>query len=400
MRNNKRGGITYADGFLSSGIYSGIKKEGKDLSLIYSKLPCVAVGTFTTNKFKSYSLIVTMKNIKNPIHSIIVNSGNANACNGKENYIKTKEVVGKLAEKLKVKEENILFGSTGIIGAPLPYQKIISSLDELINSLSCSGHTAAAEGIITTDTFLKEFQINTGIKGRKKEIFIGGMAKGAGMINPDMATMLSFITTDAVIERDALETALKQAVDKSFNMLVVDNDTSTNDMVICLANGAARNKRIHYNTDEYFKFYQSLENVCINLAKMIAKDGEGATKFIEVKVKGGWCEKDVKKVAKKVCGSNLVKTAIYGCQPNWGRIIASVGSCKVKFNPEKLELKICGINIFQNGNVINFDNNLLRQKLQDKEILIEIDLKQGKYQTSSFGCDMTEKYIKINKEYE
>ena len=211
MGNKKGGGVTYPYGFFAAGIHSGIKKNGeKDLSLIYSHLPCVAAGTFTTNKFKSYSVIWSIKNIKNPVYAVIINSGNANACNGKENYSKTKEVVKKLAEKLNIKENNILFSSTGIIGKPLPYSEIISSLDELIKNLSRDRHKEAAEGITTTDTFVKEFQVDTGIEGRKKVVSIGGMAKGAGMINPEMATMLSFITTDAVIEKKALDIALNK----------------------------------------------------------------------------------------------------------------------------------------------------------------------------------------------
>ncbi len=400
MGNKKGGGVTYPYGFFAAGIHSGIKKNGeKDLSLIYSHLPCVAAGTFTTNKFKSYSVIWSIKNIKNPVYAVIINSGNANACNGKENYSKTKEVVKKLAEKLNIKENNILFASTGIIGKPLPDDKIISSLDELIKNLSRDRHKEAAEGITTTDTFIKEFQIDTGIEGRKKVVSIGGMAKGAGMINPDMATMLSFITTDAVIEKKALDIALKEGVNNSFNMITVDNDTSTNDMVVCLANGAARNKRIHYGTEDYFEFAEKLKETCVNLAKMIAKDGEGATKFIEVKVKGGWCEKDAKRVAKKVCGSNLVKTAIYGNKANWGRIISSVGSCKAKFKPEKVEVKICGIDVFK-GEPLDFDEKLLEEKLKEKEILIEIDLKKGKFEATGWGCDLTEEYVKINKGYE
>lgn len=401
MEKNKKDGITYPYGFSAYGLHSGIKKEKKeDLSLIYSSLPCVAAGTFTTNRFKSYSLIWSLKNIKNPIYAVIINSGNANACNGKENYEKTKQVVEKLAEKLNIESRNVLFASTGIIGKPLPSEKILSSLDELIENLSIEGHTQAAKGIMTTDTFTKEACFDTDIKGRKKNVSIGGMAKGAGMINPEMATMLGFITTDAVIDREALEMALKECVYNSFNMITVDNDTSTNDMVVCLANGAARNKRIHKNTDDYFKFVEGLKSICVNLAKMIVKDGEGATKFLEVRVKGGWCEKDVKRIAKKVAGSNLVKTAIYGSQPNWGRIISTIGSCKAKFKPENVKLKICGINVFEDGQPLKFNEKSLVEKLKNKEILIEIDLKNGKFQAISWGCDLTEEYIKINKGYE
>jgi len=327
-----------------------------------------------------------------------VNSGNANACNGKENWELTKKLIEELGKKLKIEKESILFASTGIIGVPLPYEKIKNGLDKLIEKLSTDGNLEAAKAIMTTDTFPKEYEINTKIEGRKKEVTIGGMAKGAGMINPSMATMLCFITTDAVIDKNALDFALKEAVEDSFNMITVDNDTSTNDTVICLANGLARNKTIHIGTPEYKNFLNSLKKLCIELAKKIAIDGEGATKLIEVSVNGAWCKKDARKVAKCVCGSSLVKTAISGGDPNWGRIVAAVGSTNARIDRENMEVKICGIKVFK-GEPVKFDRELLRELMKNKEVKIEIDLKRGNFSAISYGCDLTEEYVKINREY-
>jgi len=392
-------GITYPLGFYASGINCGIKKDGKeDLSLIYSSSPCIASGTFTTNQFKSYSVLWSIKNIKNDIKAVLINSGNANACNGEENWELTIKLIEQLASKLKIEKNSILFASTGIIGERLPYEKIVSGLDKLIENLSPKNNLLAAKGIMTTDTFPKEYQINTKIKGRKKEVFIGGIAKGSGMINPNMATMLSFITTDAVIDRKALDAALKYAVDESFNMITVDNDTSTNDTVIILANGLARNKTIHIESPEFEIFCDCLKKICIELAKKIALDGEGGRKFIEVVVNGGWCKKEVRRVAKKVCGSSLVKTSIAGANPNWGRIIAAIGSTNARIDKKNIEIKICGISVFR-GEPVKYERDKLIELMKNKEIKIEIDLKRGNFSATAWGCDLTEEYIKINKEY-
>jgi glutamate N-acetyltransferase/amino-acid N-acetyltransferase len=392
-------GITYPLGFYASGINCGIKKNGKeDLSLIYSPSPCIASGSFTTNQFKSYSVLWSIKNIKNDIKAVLINSGNANACNGKENWDLTVRLIEELALKLKIDKNSILFSSTGIIGERLPYEKIINGFDRLIENLSPQNNILAAKGIMTTDTFPKEYEINTGISGRKKEVFIGGMAKGSGMINPNMATMLCFITTDAVIDKKALDIALKEAVDESFNMITVDNDTSTNDSVIILANGLARNKTIHIDSPEFDIFCNSLKKLCIELAKKIASDGEGSSKFIEVNVNGGWCKKDVRKVAKKVCGSLLVKTAISGANPNWGRIVAAIGSTNARIDMKNIEVKICGITVFK-GEPVECDKEKLIKLMENKEIKIEIDLKRGNFSATAYGCDLTEDYVRINKEY-
>ncbi len=391
-----RGGITYPIGFLASGINCGIKKDKYDLSLIFSESECVAAGTFTTNQFKSYSLLISLKNIENPIRAVLINSGNANTCNGKENLENSKKILLELSKILNIPPDSVLFASTGIIGKPLPCEKIINSLEKLAEKLNAESHTEAAMGIMTTDTKIKEAQADTGIKGRKKEVVIGGMAKGAGMINPNMATMLAFITTDAVIHKEALKMALKEAVNNSFNMINIDNDTSTNDMVVCLANGLARNKRIHPQTPEYEKFTETLKKVCKELAQKIAEDGEGSQKLIEVIVKGGWCEKDVRRVAKKVAGSNLVKSAIAGNWPNWGRIIAAIGSTNARIDLKRIEISINGIKIY-NGGPLDYPEREVEESLKKKVVKIEIDLKRGKFGATSWGCDLTEEYVRINR---
>lgn len=394
----KGGGVTYPKGFLASGMHSGIKtSKVNDTALLFSSAPCTAVGTFTTNLFKSYSLLWSLKNIKNPIYAVIVNSGNANTCNGRENYNHTRLIAEELADRLKLKPGSVLVASTGIIGKPLPYKKILDVLPYLISRLSIDNHAEAAKGIMTTDRVIKEVQVDTGISGRHKEVVIGGMAKGAGMINPCMATMLGFITTDAVIDRDALQSALRQAVEDSFNMVTVDNDTSTNDMVVCLANGMSRNRKIRKGTEEYLRFSSSLREVCINLAKMIAGDGEGAGKLIEVRVRGAWCRKDARRVAKKVSGSSLVKSAVYGCCPNWGRILAAAGSAGAKIDTKKIEVSMCGVRVY-NGSPVQCDEEKLQELMKKNKLTIEIDLKKGRFQSTGWGCDLTEEYVTINKE--
>ncbi len=397
-KKNRRKGVTYPAGFLASGMHCGIKSGGgKDLALLFSETPCIAAGTFTTNLFKSYSLLWSLKNIKNPVQAVIVNSGNANTCNGEENYRHTRRIAEELASRLNLKPNQVLTASTGIIGKPLPYEKILRAIPVLAEKLSTESHAEAARAIMTTDRVMKESQVETGIAGRRGRVTIGGMTKGAGMINPCMATMLGFITTDAVIDRNALQSALKEAVEDSFNMITVDNDTSTNDMVVCLANGMAGNGKIRKDTDEYVQFSSSLKEVCTNLAKMIAADGEGARKLIEVRVKGGWCVKDARRVAKKIAGSNLVKSTVYGCWPNWGRILSSAGSAGAKIDTKNIEVSLCGVRVYD-GNPVNHDEKKLRELMKKNAITIEVDLKKGKFQAKGWGCDLTEEYVVINKE--
>ncbi|MCM8768801.1 MAG: bifunctional glutamate N-acetyltransferase/amino-acid acetyltransferase ArgJ [Candidatus Omnitrophica bacterium] len=391
-------GVTYPEGFLAGGLASGVKEEGKkDLALILSQEDCVAAGCFTTNQFQSFSVIWSRKHLHNSVRAVLVNSGNANACNGPENWLLTQQLAERTGQFFSLPSSAILLASTGIIGRPLPLAKILSALPELKKRLSVSGHRESAEAIMTTDTHPKEAQIDTGLTGRKKQVGIGGMAKGAGMINPLMATMLCFLTTDAVVEKKALSQALKQAVEDSFNMITVDNDRSTNDTVLLLANGLAKNSTIHLGTDEYENFCHCLKKICVQLAREIAFDGEGATKAVEVRVSGAWSRADARKAAKQVAGSNLVKSALAGGWPNWGRILSSLGATNVRLDQNRVSITLCGIEVYR-GKPLPFSDQEIKRRLARKEILIAIDLARGQSEAVAWGCDLTEEYVRINRE--
>mgnify|MGYP000495342771 CR=1 FL=1 len=395
--NNGRGGVTWPDGFTAAGTSCGIKAGGHDLAIVYSREPCVAAGCFTTNQFKAHSVVYTRRRIRNAVHAIVVNSGNANACNGPENYRATEDLAVRAAEILGVPPGSVLMASTGIIGGPLPAERIAAALPALVGMLSPAGHEDAVRGIMTTDTKKKEIHLDTEIAGRRKQVAIGAMAKGAGMICPTMATMLCFITTDAVISRDALQSALSAAVADSFNMITVDNDMSTNDMVVCLANGAARNPRIRKDSDSYPVFASALKRVCVELAVMIASDGEGATKLIRVEVTGAWSDADARRVARKIAGSNLCKSAIGGCWPNAGRILAAAGATSAKMDVSRVKLSMCGIPVYD-GRPVPHDEAKLRKLLGQREVVLAIDLGRGTRAATAWGCDLTEEYVAINRE--
>jgi len=396
--DEKRGGVTWPDGFVAAGMSCGIKSGGAhDLALVASREPCVAAGCFTTNQFKAHSLVYSQRRIRNPIHAVLVNSGVANACNGPENYRATEEVASQTARLLGVPAGSVLMASTGIIGGPLPVERIAGALPSLVASLSAAGHGDAVRGIMTTDTRPKERHLDTGIAGRRKAVAIGAMAKGAGMICPTMATMLCFITTDAVISRDALQSALSGAVADSFNMITVDNDMSTNDMVVCLANGTAGNPRIHRDSASYPEFAAALKAVCTDLAVMIASDGEGATKLIRVEVSGAWSDADARKVARKLAGSSLCKAAIGGCWPNAGRLLAAAGATSARMDVRRVKLSLCGIPVYD-GRPVPHDEAVLRKLLAQREVVVRIDLARGSHAATAWGCDLTEEYVAINRE--
>ncbi len=389
-------------GFKFSGISCGIKDKGrKDLALIYATHPCVACGMFTQNKFKAYPVLIDIARLKKgEAQVILANSGCANALTGKKGEEDALEISRELSVLLDVKESHLLLASTGVIGERLPVEKINKNLPLLIEQLEEGGIADAAEAIMTTDTFPKIYFIETKIKERgKKSIRVGGIAKGAGMISPQLATMLCFLFTDACIEREALKESLRIAVEHSFNRILVDGDMSTNDTVVALASGLARNPRIKMGSDNFSLFTESLSEVARELAKMIAKDGEGATKLIEIRVNGAWDEKDAHRAARSIARSPLVKTAIYGEDPNWGRILCALGQVKVKFNPHRVTLKIQGIKVFENLAPVINDRQELINKLQEKKILLEVDLRHGDHRTVFWTCDLTEEYVKINAHY-
>ena len=375
-----KGGVSTAKGFKANGLSAGIKRSGKpDLGLIYSDILACGACLFTLNSVKAAPVIVSQKHIRNgKAQAFIVNSGNANCFTGKFGLMyaeRTTETFGKL---LNIPKENVIVSSTGIIGVPLPYKKIEKAAKSLVVGLSPTGGQKVAKSILTTDLIQKECCVEITIGG--KRVTIGGCSKGSGMIAPNMATMLAFITTDAAISSKMLKAALKQANDQSFNCISVDGCMSTNDMVAIMANGLAKNKTISATGKDFNTFTSALSYVCLELAKKIVIDGEGATKFIEIHVDGAKTQKQAREVGLKVADSNLVKTAAFGSDPNWGRVCAAVGSVGIK-NVTDQRLKI------------NFSS------FAKKEIRINIDLGIGKSKAVVYTSDLSHDYIRINVAY-
>ncbi|MFQ6066320.1 MAG: bifunctional glutamate N-acetyltransferase/amino-acid acetyltransferase ArgJ [bacterium] len=405
-----KGGITAPKGFKAAGVHCGIKKNEPDLALIYSEAPAVGFGMFTSNKVKAAPVHYSLRKIRrHRAQAIIINSGNANACTGEKGLRDSEKMARLVAHRLGVKEALVLVASTGKIGEPLPMSRIETGIGQLVQSLSFKGGHQAAQAILTTDKITKEIAVETDIPARGKgKVVIGGMAKGAGMISPNLATMLCFITTDACITGDALEEATRSAVNKSFNQISVDGDMSTNDSLFVLANGLSRNeriktwhkkKKIRVEDENFDHFFQALDFVCGSLAKLIVRDGEGATKFIEIKVKGAPFPKDARRVARAVANSMLVKTAIAGASPNWGRVMSVVGAAHAKVKPDRVDVYFDNFLVVKGGMGIKAGEGKLREILKQDEVKITIDLHQGKAKASFWGCDLTEKYVKINKRY-
>lgn len=396
------GSIELPKGFLASGIFAGIKKRKKDVALIYSEKVANASAVFTTNKVKAAPVILDMERIKKGVaQAIVINSGNANACTGEKGFEDAVNMAKKVSQLLKIDEENVLVCSTGVIGVPLPMEKVLKGIEAAAENLSTEGGYQAAEAIMTTDTFLKGVTAKFVIEG--KIVTMTGFAKGSGMIHPNMATMLSFILTDASITKVALNKAFKETVDKTYNMISVDGDMSTNDTAVILANGEAQNKTIEEGTHEFDVFYNALEYVNKTLAKLIVKDGEGATKFMEVNVINAKTEKDARLAAKSIVNSNLVKTAIFGEDANWGRILAAVGYSGADFDASRVDIYLKSvkgeIKVCENGGYIFFDEALAKEILKENEITVTVDMKAGEYSATSWGCDLSYDYVKINGSY-
>lgn len=396
------GSIELPKGFLASGIFAGIKKRKKDVALIYSEKVANASAVFTTNKVKAAPVILDMERIKKGVaQAIVINSGNANACTGEKGFEDAVNMAKKVSQLLKIDEENVLVCSTGVIGVPLPMEKVLKGIEAAAENLSTEGGYQAAEAIMTTDTFLKGVTAKFVIEG--KIVTMTGFAKGSGMIHPNMATMLSFVLTDANITKTALNKAFKETVDKTYNMISVDGDMSTNDTAIILANGEAQNKTIEEGTHEFDIFYRALEHVNKILAKLIVKDGEGATKFMEVNIVNAKTEKDARLAAKSIVKSNLVKTAIFGEDANWGRILAAVGYSGADFDASRVDIYLKSmkgeIKVCENGGYIFFDEALAKEILKEKEITVTVDMKAGEYSGTAWGCDLSYDYVKINGSY-
>ena len=389
-----KGGVTAAKGYEAASTAAGIKyKDRTDMAMIYSQVPCVAAGTFTTNVVKAAPVKWDQQVVKSgaKVQAVIVNSGIANACTGAEGFGYCKDTAVAAAKALNISEDGVLIGSTGVIGKQMPINRLVAGIDALAGKKNdtLENGTEAAKAIMTTDTCEKELAVTIEVGG--KTVTIGGMAKGSGMIHPNMCTMLAFITTDAVISQETLQKALSEDVDDTYNMISVDGDTSTNDTVILLANGLAENPEIIYGSDDYKNFAEALHTINEYLAKKIAGDGEGATALFEVKTVG--CE-----------SVEQAKTlAIAGHDANWGRILCAMGYSGAQFDPEKVDLffesKAGKIQIIENGTAVDYSEEEATKILSEAEVTAIADVKMGDASATAWGCDLTHGYIEINADY-
>ncbi len=397
------GGVCAAKGFQAAGVHCGIRKNRskKDLALIYSQTECAVACTYTQNKVFGAPITVTRKHVANgKAKAIICNSGNANTCNA--NGVEIAEKTCALtAEALGISAEDVVVASTGVIGQPLSIEPIAAGLPVLVSQLSTQGSTDACEGIMTTDTYPKECAYAFSLEG--VECHIGAIAKGSGMIHPNMATMLAFITTDAAIAPALLQKAVSEVVDDTFNMVSVDGDTSTNDMLSVLANGLAGNPVITEETPAYQDFKQALFAVCENVSKKLAGDGEGATKLLECTVRHAPDKTTAKKIAKSVICSSLFKAAMFGADANWGRILCAIGYTDAAFDISKIAVDLSSkagcIHVCENGAGVPFSEETAKIVLSEEEIHVDIDMNDGSAYATAWGCDLTYDYVKINGDY-
>ncbi len=391
--------ITFPKGFFANGIHCGIKKEGLDLGLLISTCVAKASGMFTTNQVKSPSVVITSERLKLGIlRGIIANSGCANACTGNQGFLDAEAILDELGSLLKEDSKLLGIASTGVIGKRLPVDKILEGLPLLIDGLSKEAGTLFERAIMTTDRVVKEVQTSFFYNG--VTVRIGACAKGSGMIHPNLATLLCFITTDMEIDKELLKIALKSAVDVSLNAITIDKDMSTNDSVIALANGKADNIEIKETSEKGFVLFRdALKEIMIELAKKIAKDGEGAEKLIEVEVIGAETEEQAIRMARAVVGSNLFKSAIWGKEINWGRIMSSLGANPDPFDPQKVSIFFGDVKLVENGVGIDFDEHRVIKILEGKEVPIKIIVGEGKARGRAWGCDLTPDYVFINGSY-
>ena len=400
------GGVTAAKGFFAASTAAGIKyKDRQDMAMIYSEVPCVAAGTFTTNIVKAAPVKWDQNVVYNQPYAqaVVVNAGIANACTGEEGMGYCRETAKKVSECLKVSKEQVLVASTGVIGKQLPIERICGGIDAMVSKLKDdieSGHQAAL-AIMTTDTHEKEIAVSFEVDG--KTVTIGGMCKGSGMIHPNMCTMLSFVTTDLAISKELLQEALSADVQDTYNMISVDGDTSTNDTCLLLANGLAGNTVITEKNEAYQTFVKALHFVNEYLAKQMAGDGEGATALFEVKVIGARTKEQAKVLSKSVITSNLTKAAIYGHDANWARILCAMGYSGAEFDPEKVDLyfeSAAGkLQIIKNGVALDYSEEEATKILSQPEVTAIADIKMGEANATAWGCDLTYDYIKINADY-
>ncbi|PWK09574.1 bifunctional glutamate N-acetyltransferase/amino-acid acetyltransferase ArgJ [Tumebacillus permanentifrigoris] len=393
------GGVTTAQGFKATGLHSGIKKKRKDLGLLVSAVPAVAAGVFTTNLVRAACVTQNEAQLlaQPYLQAIVVNSGNANACTGVQGDQDAKTMRAETAKALGLADDAVAIASTGVIGVPLPMAPLLAGIGQAATTLAQAGGDFFAEAMLTTDTGKKEVAVQLLLDG--VTVTIGGAAKGSGMIHPNMATMLAFVTTDAAVEPAALKRLLSRTTDQTYNRITVDGDTSTNDMVLVLANGMAGNDTLDETHPQWTEFADAFRYVSEKLAKDIARDGEGATKLLEVVVNSAPTEGIASVIAKSVIGSSLVKTAVFGADANWGRILAAAGYSGAQFDPNLLDIYIGSVQVAQNGMGLVFDEETAREYLLGDHVVLTVNLNQGEETASAYGCDLTYDYVRINASY-
>ena len=400
------GGITAAKGFKAASCEAGIKYKGRtDMAMIYSVEPCVCAGTFTSNVVKAACVQWDKKIVEStePVQAVVINSGIANACTGKEGFDACEAVAKAVEEKLGVSFSSVCVASTGVIGMQLPVDKMALGVAKMSDSLdgSIEAGSAASKAIMTTDTVNKEVAVTFDIDG--KEITLGGMSKGSGMIHPNMCTMLAFLSTDVSIEKSLLQEAVKDVVADSFNMITVDGDTSTNDTLLCMANGLAGNECICEKNEGYEKFKEALSYVCTYLAKKMASDGEGATKLFEAKVVNAKSKEDARTLSRAIVGSNLSKAAIFGCDANFGRFLCAMGYSGAEFDQNDVELFFESengkIEVFHMGTPLAFDEDKALEIMKADAVTVLVNMHEGCESATAWGCDLTYDYVKINADY-
>lgn len=393
------GSIVTPAGFKATGLHAGMKRKRNDLGLIYCEKPANTAAVYTLNQIQAAPLQVTKDSIakEGKIQALIVNSGNANACTGEQGEKDALRMRDVTAERFNLPEHYVAVASTGVIGVEMPMDKIIPQIEHLHPEATDENAAQFNEAILTTDVVTKSTCYQTTIDG--KTVTMGGSAKGSGMIKPNMATMLAFVTTDATIESDMLELALKEVTNQTFNCITVDGDTSTNDTALVMASGLAGNKSLTPAHEDWNLFKKLLQQTCEDLAKAIARDGEGATKLIEVEIVGAADDHQAIQVAKTVVGSSLVKTAVYGADANWGRIIMAIGNSGTELNPQTIDMSMGEIQLLKNSEPLHFSEEEATAYLKNKEVNIQVNLNIGTGTGKAWGCDLTYDYVRINASY-
>lgn len=401
-----KGGVTAAQGFEAASCEANIKYSGRtDMAMVFSKEPCECAGTFTSNVVKAACVQWDMQIVESgkPMHAVVINSGIANACTGKEGFDACEASARAVEDSLKVPYDSVAVASTGVIGMQLPVDKLVKGINAMSKTLddSLEAGTAASKAIMTTDTVNKEVAVSFMAGGKK--VTLGGMSKGSGMIHPNMCTMLAFITTDLSIDKLLMQEALREVVADTFNMITVDGDTSTNDSLILMANGLAGNDKITAKNEDYKSFKEALFFVCRFLARKMASDGEGATKLFEARVVNAKSKEDARTLSRAIVGSNLSKAAIYGCDANFGRFLCAMGYSGAQFDQNDVELffesRAGRLQVFDRGTPIDFDEDFAVKIMKEDEVTVFVDMHEGEAEAAAWGCDLTYDYVKINADY-